>query len=122
MVEPNGSLDLWCQVCRTTTEVAAEWSVTFNGKAMVTGPCGRCGTRVVARFVKTREAPREIAVAARAADRTYRHFRTRHREQRDETVRRLTGHRWQLPPEEVGRLAAAFGLRPERIRLILRGD
>ena len=37
MVERNGPLDLWCQVCRTTTEVAAEWSVTLTGKAMVTG-------------------------------------------------------------------------------------
>ena len=93
MVEPNGSLDLWCQVCRTPTEVAAKWSVTLTGKAMVTGPCGRCGTRVVARFVKTREAPPEIAVAARAVDRSYRHLRTRHRELRDETVRRLAGYR-----------------------------
>ena len=46
------------------------WRITLTGKASLTGDCAECGAIMMPGFVKTAEAPPDVAAAADAADRT----------------------------------------------------
>ena len=111
----------WCSSCRTRRHFAEEiWHVTLTGKAILTGNCAECGGMMLPRIVKTAEAPPDVAAAAQAADRTYRHFRTAYKNHRNAAIERLTSG-VRIDQELVNRLALAFELRPKQIWLILNG-
>ena len=70
------------------------------------------------RFVKTAEAPADVAMAAVAADRTYRHFRMAYTERRNAAIQGLTDD-VRVDQKLVSRLARAFNIQPNEVWSIL---
>ena len=71
------------------------------------------------RITKVVEAPPDIAAAATAASRVYRHWQKERTRERDQQLRTLA-MLFRADREVVDKLAAGFGLQRDRVRLIIR--
>ena len=110
----------WCRQCQSSVGVRVpEWRVNSMGCPNAGGACDRCGDEVLRRITKVVEAPSDIATAATAASKVYRHWQKERTRERDQQLRTLA-ILFRADREVVDKLAAGFGLQRDRVRLIIR--
>ena len=110
----------WCRKCRSRVGVSAPvWRVSTIGMPNVGGSCENCGDEVLRRISKVSDAPPDIGAQALAVRNTYQHWRKVRTEERDKQLR-TPAVMFARDRQVVDKLAAAFGLRPQYVRLILR--